>query len=232
MYNLHCHSVLSDGVLLPSEIARRYEDKGYKAIAITDHVDYSNIDFVVSSILDFTKHWPASARIKVLPGIELTHLPLEQFWELSKYARKEGIKIIIGHGETPAEPVIPGTNRACLEADIDILAHPGLISDEDVKLAKEKDIFLEITSRLGHSNTNIHVAERALKFGAKLILDIDSHMPEDIITLDKLRQVAVESGLTPGEIDSIYLEVSSFIEAILKTQSRQEASVTKKKAFN
>ena len=46
MYDLHTHSLLSDGELLPSELARRYEEKGYKAIAITDHVDFSNIKIV------------------------------------------------------------------------------------------------------------------------------------------------------------------------------------------
>ena len=144
MFNLHTHSLLSDGCLLPSELAVRYASKGYKVIAITDHVDYCNIEPTVKAILNFTKHWPKNSPIKVLPGIELTHLPLEQFKPLASYARKQGIKIIIGHGETPAEPVIKGTNRAALEADIDILAHPGKITDSDIKLAKKKgnaDIF-------------------------------------------------------------------------------------------
>ena len=112
MYNLHCHSLLSDGMLLPSEIARRYEEKGYKAIAITDHVDKSNIKFVTSSILEFCRAWPKSSKIKVLPGVELTHLPLEQIPNLVKFCRYEGLKVIIGHGETPVEPVIIGTNHA------------------------------------------------------------------------------------------------------------------------
>ena len=130
MYNLHSHSLLSDGCLLPSEIAVRYMDKGYKAIAITDHVDYSNIEATIKATLEFCRHWPKNSSIKVLPGIELTHLPLEQFKPLAKYARNKGIKIIIAHGETVVEPVIKGTNRAALEADIDILAHPGLISEK------------------------------------------------------------------------------------------------------
>ena len=144
MYNLHCHSLLSDGELLPSELAVRYAAAGYKAIAITDHADYSNIALITKAILEFTRHWPKNRKIMVLPGIELTHLPPEQFEPLAKYARKEGIKVIIGHGETLVEPVIPGTNHAALEADIDILAHPGLISDTDIKLAKKRGIFLEV----------------------------------------------------------------------------------------
>jgi histidinol phosphatase-like PHP family hydrolase len=211
MYNLHTHSLLSDGVLLPSEIAVRYFAKGYKVIAITDHVDYSNIEFVVRSILKFTKAWPKNSAIKILPGVELTHLPVEQFKPLAKYARSQGMKIIIGHGETPVEPVIKGTNKAALEADIDILAHPGKITDADVKLAKRKGIFLEITSRHGHRVTNAHVVKLALKWGAKLVLSHDSHWPQDIITPAKLNQVAAKAGLNLLQIRAIYKETGSFL---------------------
>ncbi len=212
MYNLHSHSLLSDGVLLPSEVAVRYLSLGYRAIAITDHADYSNIDLVINAILEFTNHWPKDSRIKVLPGVELTHLPLEQFKPLAKYARRKGIKIIIGHGETLVEPVIRGTNQAALEADIDILAHPGLISEKEVKLAKKKGIFLEITSRKGHRDTNPHVAEEALRRGAKLILNTDSHSPEDIIKPEELIKVAYGAGLSQKEIDKIHQDVKGFLK--------------------
>lgn len=213
MYDLHCHSLLSDGVLLPSEMAVRYQSMGYKLIAVTDHADYSNIDSAISAVLNFTKHWPKNAGIKVLPGIELTHLPLEQFSPLAKYARKKGIKVIVGHGETLAEPVLKGTNRAALQADIDILAHPGLISDADVKLAKKKGIFLEITTRNGHKDGNLHVAERALKLGAKLILNNDSHAPEDILSPEQMIDAGKRAGLSRGEIDKIYKDVKQFLSA-------------------
>lgn len=211
MYNLHTHSLLSDGVLLPSEIAVRYLASGYKVIAITDHVDYSNIESTINAILKFTQHWPKEAKIKVLPGIELTHLPLEQFKPLAKYARQKGIKVIVAHGETLVEPVLKGTNRAALEADIDILAHPGLISDEEVKLATKLGVYLEITSRKGHSDTNPHIVERTLKLGAKLILNTDSHSPEDIIKPAELEQIGLKAGLSQKDINNIYKDVDKFI---------------------
>ena len=212
MYNLHCHSLLSDGVLLPSEVAVRYQAAGYKVIAITDHVDYSNIEATTQAILEFTRHWPKSAKIKVLPGIELTHIPPEQFKPLVKFARDKGIKIIIGHGQTLVEPVIKGTNRAALESGIDILAHPGLISDDDVKLAQEKGIFLEITSRKGHKETNAYVLEKALKFGTKLALNTDSHQPEDIISADELKKFALNLGLSEKEIGKIYKDTEKMLK--------------------
>lgn len=217
MYNLHAHSLLSDGVLLPSEIAVRYAAAGYKAIAITDHVDFSNIDLVIKAILTFTSHWPKDCQIKVLPGVELTHLPLEQFKPLARYARKQGIKIIIGHGQTLAEPVIEGTNRAALESDIDILAHPGLITREETQIAKKRGVFLEITSRKGHWDTNMHVVERALEFDARLILNHDSHSPEDIISPDELKNIAIRSGLNLKMINQIYKDT----EALIRTKEKR-----------
>lgn len=212
MYNLHCHSLLSDGVLLPSEVAVRYSSLGYKVIAITDHADYSNIESVIKSILNFTEHWPKEAKIKVLSGIELTHLPLEQFAPLVKYSRQQGIKIIVGHGETLVEPVAKGTNRSCLEAGIDILSHPGLISDEDVTLSIKKGVFLEITSRSGHQLANSHIVEQALKLGGHLILNTDSHQPEDIISPQELNKVASACGLNQNQIEKIYQNVEKFIK--------------------
>jgi putative hydrolase len=211
MYNLHCHSILSDGSLLPSEVAMRYMAAGYKIIAITDHADYSNIDLVIKSILKFSRNWPKNFPIRVLPGIELTHLPPKQFKPLAKYARLKGMKIIVAHGETVVEPVVKGTNRAALESDIDILAHPGLISEQDARIAKKRGIFLEITSRCGHRDTNRHVAQIALKIGAKLILNTDSHEPEDIIKPIHLNGFAYKAGLDINQLKKIYQQVAEFL---------------------
>lgn len=211
MYNLHSHTFLSDGELLPSEVAIRYQAQGYKTIAITDHADYSNIKTIVRAIVEFCRKWPKDSAIKVLPGVELTHLPPQQFRPLANYARKHGIKVIIAHGETPVEPIASGTNKSALEANIDILAHPGLITDDDTKLAAQKGIFLEVTSRHGHSETNIHVIKQARKFGAKLILNNDSHKCEDIISPKELNQTGLDCGLTQEEIKKIYKDTEDFL---------------------
>ncbi len=211
MYNLHSHTFLSDGDLLPSEVAVRYQDKGYTVIAITDHADYSNIEQAAKAIVEFCRRWPKDSAIKVLPGVELTHLPPEQFKPLAILARKKGIKIIIAHGETPVEPVAKDTNHASLLADIDILAHPGYISDSDTQLAAKRGIFLEITSRSGHGQGNAHVIKQARKFGAKLILNNDSHSPLDIISPQQLIQTGRDCGLSQEELDQIYSNTKEFL---------------------
>lgn len=210
-YNLHAHTFLSDGELLPSEVAVRYFDKGYTVIAITDHADYSNIKPICRAISEFCRNWPKGSAIKVLPGVELTHLPPEQFKPLASFARKEGMKIIIAHGETPVEPMIKNTNKLALQSGIDILAHPGLITKEDVLLAKKYGVFLEVTSRQGHDEANRHVVKQALKYGVKLILNTDSHRPKDIISPAQLIQAGIDAGLTKKDICRITLEVEKFL---------------------
>lgn len=213
MFDLHTHSLLSDGCLLPSELARRYEEKGFKAIAITDHVDISNIARVVKEITVFCKNWPKN-RIKVFPGIELTHIPLEQFGRLTKYARKQGIKIIVAHGESAVEPVLKGTNKIALNSDIDILAHPGRLTKKDALLAKRKGIFLEITCRKGHKLTNRHVAKVAKSVGAKVIFNSDSHKPKDIPNLNSFKKVAQGSGLSFQDLFKSQKSVQSFLNSL------------------
>ena len=151
MIDLHTHSILSDGVLLPSELARRAEDKGYKAIAISDHVDESNIDFVVEKLVKVCKRLNRLMKMKVIPAIEITHVPLKSFTNMIKYARANDIKLILAHGETIVEPVRKGTNLRALNEDIDILTHPGLITLEEARLAARRKIYLEISARSGHS---------------------------------------------------------------------------------
>ncbi|MDP2276818.1 MAG: PHP domain-containing protein, partial [Nitrospirota bacterium] len=55
MIDLHTHSLFSDGELLPAELIQRASVIGYKAIAITDHVDQSNIDIVIPRIVKALK---------------------------------------------------------------------------------------------------------------------------------------------------------------------------------
>jgi putative hydrolase len=195
MIDLHTHSLFSDGELLPSELVRRAEIIGYEAVAITDHGDSSNLDWIIPRIIrvceDLNRRW----EIQAIPGIELTHLPPNLIAPLTAQARALGAKIVLVHGETPVEPVPPGTNRKAIEAGVDILAHPGLISEEEVTLAREKRVFLEITSRKGHCLANGHVARLGQASGASLVLNTDSHSPGDLISGEMALRVVLGAGL-------------------------------------
>ena len=107
------------------------------------------------------------------------------------------------HGETPVEPVAPGTNRAALECpDVDILAHPGFVTEEDAALAASNGIALELTARAGHNITNGHVAQVARRAGAKLVINTDAHTPRDFMDQARARLVALGAGLTEEEAEA------------------------------
>jgi len=214
MIDLHTHTLLSDGALLPSELVRRALVKGYTAIALTDHVDSSNIDFVLPRIVTVSKVLNKEWEIFVMPGVEITHSPLKEIPALVKYARDNGAKIVVVHGETIAEPVIPGTNRCAIEAGCDILAHPGNITDLDVKLAVKKGTHLEITTRSGHAPTNRHVLSLARKFGAKMVLDNDAHSHNDLISEEGAREFLTKLGLNSDEISQIFRNSEEIVNRI------------------
>lgn len=214
MIDLHTHSFFSDGELIPSELVRRAEAIGYKAIAITDHVDASNIDLVIPRIVSVLKKLKGHVSIDVIPGAEITHVPPHMIPELVKEARHLGAKIVIVHGETLVEPVLPGTNKAAIEANADILAHPGIISEEDLLFAKEKNVMLEITSRKGHSLSNGYVAKEAVKFGVPLCINTDAHCPSDLITEEFARKILRASGIEENRITQVFENSRAFVEKI------------------
>ena len=51
MYDFHTHTFLSDGVLSPIELIRRALVRGYKAIAVTDHVGLGNVEYVLKILV-------------------------------------------------------------------------------------------------------------------------------------------------------------------------------------
>lgn len=199
MIDFHSHSFFSDGELGPSELVRRAEDAGYKAIGITDHGDSSNIDIIIPNIVKACKEINGEWKIRALPGIELTHVPPRLIPDMVEKARALGASLVVVHGETITEPVCPGTNRAAIDAGADILAHPGLISEEDMELAAENSVYIEISGRKGHSLTNGHVANLARKAKAKMVINSDTHGPGDLLSADFARKVALGAGLTEAE---------------------------------
>jgi len=203
MIDLHTHSLFSDGVLVPSELVRRAVMKGYEVIAITDHADASNLDLTIPRVAAACREVNRRWKITALPGIELTHIPPETFAELTERARSLGAVIVVAHGETLVEPVHPGTNRAAIEARVDILAHPGMITKEEAELAVKNGVHLEITARKGHSLSNGHVAKIAGETGARLVIDTDTHEPGDLITDEFARTILLGAGLNTAAIAAI-----------------------------
>jgi len=201
--DLHTHSLFSDGVLLPSEQLRRAVARGYGAIAITDHADSSNMEDLLRCLLRFACEQRDDFPLVFLPGIELTHVAPRSVAPLARRAKELGAALVVVHGETIVEPVAPGTNAAAVACpEVDILAHPGMITVEEAREAAANGVYLEITSRGGHSLANGHVVRMAREAGARLVLNTDTHTPGDMIDQEMARLVARAAGLAPGEVEA------------------------------
>ena len=195
---------MSDGVLSPIELVRRAIKCGYRVMAITDHVGPGNMEFVLKTLIEDCEMVNSRWDILALPGVEITHTPSEDIERLARECRQLGAKVVNVHGETPSEPVVEGTNMAAVSSrDVDILAHPGIITLEEARIAAGNGVFLEVTSRRGHSLANGHVVKTAKAAGASLVLDSDAHAPDDLLTRDFAMKVARGSGLDPNEAASL-----------------------------
>ncbi|MDP6227602.1 MAG: histidinol phosphate phosphatase domain-containing protein, partial [Dehalococcoidia bacterium] len=98
MYDFHTHTFLSDGVLSPTELIRRALVRGYRAIAVTDHVGVGNLELVVKTLVkdcaEATKRWD----ILALPGVEITHVPKEDIDLVARAAKDLGARLVTVHG--------------------------------------------------------------------------------------------------------------------------------------
>ena len=230
-YDFHTHTVFSDGGMIPAGLMQRALVRGCLGLAITDHVDSSNLEWAFGNLLKFVeelgqewqpgivpgadgttaplntldsdaldKNW----HLPLIPGVELTSVPPRKIEAMAQAARSLGARWIVVHGETIMEPVAPGTNRAAIEARVDLLAHPGLITPEDAARAAELGVHLEITTHKGHGMANGWVAQRARESGAKLLLNTDCHISADILDAKQRRAIAFGAGLTAEEVDRIW----------------------------
>ncbi len=201
IHDFHSHTFLSDGELSPVELIRRAAVAGYATLAITDHAGIGDLQRILSTLRadrDAVRDaWP---EIEVFIGVELTHLPPEVIPSAAYKAREWGAEIVNVHGETPVEPTASGTNAAAVRCElVDLLVHPGLITEEDAAAAKDNDIFLELTYGRGHSLTNGHVARTALAVGANLLVNSDAHIPPGLLTTEMRWRIARGAGLNDAQ---------------------------------
>ena len=204
MIDLHTHTLLSDGDLIPTELARRAEVLGFRALGLADHVDTALVDAVVPLLVKAAADLAPVMKMKVIPGAEVTHCRPEHIARVVARARQLGARIVVVHGETLSEPVMEGTNRAALSAGCDILAHPGLLTESDARLAAEKGVLLEVTGRAGHCLANGHVVQVARRTGAQVIFGSDSHAPEDLWPRPGAEKVLAGAGLSVDEIAAAF----------------------------
>ncbi len=209
IFDFHTHSFFSDGIASPIELTRFAVSYGYKAIAITDHASYSNLDFLVDNIKKdcqlAEKYWDITA----IPGVEISNVPAKDIDKMAGYAKERGAKLVIAHGQSVVERVEEGTNwEAVNSKHVDILAHPGIISEKEAEAAAKNGIFLEVTARKGHSLGNGRTVVLGRKAGARFLLNTDAHGPYDLFQGNFQEVVGKGAGLNPDEIKEI-LEINT-----------------------
>ena len=176
---------------------------GYTALAVSDHAGVGSLSRLGEELRRdcalASEHWEITA----LPGVELTHVPPVGIQSAAREARAAGLLVISVHGETVTEPVAEGTNRAAIASgSVDLLAHPGLITLADARLAAANDVFLELSAKPSHSMANGHVARMAKVTGARLLVNSDNHAL-DFLTTERIRQIILGSGLTEEDVYEI-----------------------------
>jgi len=215
MIDFHTHTLLSDGDLIPTELAVRAEAIGYRVLGIADHVDTVLVETIVPQLVRVAEDLAPAMAMKVIPGAEVTHCRPEHVARVVDRARELGARVVIVHGETPSEPVVKGTNRAAIEAGCDILAHPGLLTEGDARLAAERGVLLEVSGRQGHCLGNGHVVQMARRAGARVIFGSDSHAPEDLRPRADAEYVLACAGLAPQEVAEAFQAAEVLAERLL-----------------
>ncbi|MGC2290005.1 MAG: histidinol phosphate phosphatase domain-containing protein, partial [Thermoplasmata archaeon] len=170
-YDFHCHTFLTDGRASATEMWGEADRIGHKALAVTDHVGLDDPQPLLDRLRREATAWEGQ-ELTTLVGVEVTMVPPRKIPDAVHAARRAGAEVVIVHGETLANAVPLGTNRAAVELnDVDILAHPGFLTVEEAELAKAHDVILELSARSLHMTTNGHVAHTALEVGNDLVVN-------------------------------------------------------------
>jgi histidinol phosphatase-like PHP family hydrolase len=185
------------------ELIRRACVAGYRAVGLADHGALGSLSRFAQELSQDCALARDRWRIMALPGVELTHVPAAAVAEVARAAKEVGLWLVIVHGETISEPVEEGTNLAAVSCgDVDILAHPGLITLEEAELAARNGVFLELSAKPAHAAANGQVAKMARLAGAKLLVNSDSH-DLDFLSEEQARRTALAAGLEEKDLEEV-----------------------------
>jgi len=196
-FDLHTHTILSDGTSSVDEMAKKAEELN-NSIAITDHILNSNLKNFLDAREKYLKIYD-----NIIFGVEITRVNPEKIPEIAKEAKKN-LFLVIVHGETPGDIMVPkNTNKAALNCKyVDILAHPGNLTEEDAQKAKENEIYIELGTRSLHTangSINKKNAKICRDYGVKMVINTDAHSVDSLISYSKAVKVALDAGLTEQE---------------------------------
>jgi putative hydrolase len=215
--DFHSHSYLTDGTTSPTDMWHEAELRDHRVLALTDHIGLEDPTSLLKRLRQEASAWDGEAFVPLV-GVEITQVPPRRIADAARAARAAGAEIVLVHGESVVERVAPGTNHAAIaSAEVDILAHPGLIDLEDVELARAHGVVLEISGRHGHGLGNGHVVRLALEAQADLVVDSDAHRPQELLPPEVARSVARGAGVPEERLEKILVTTP---EAVLRRLRR------------
>ena len=206
LIDLHSHSVLSDGTLSIDEMVAAAERHGYAAYAVTDHATGNDPRYldVVREVRSQIERLRSHTPMQLFAGVELTDFEPSTIAAAALAARGAGAQVIVVHGECPTLDVPAGTNAAAVRCnEVDILAHPGLLTERDADEATLRGIFLELSARQGHCWSNGHVYQTARKAGASIVVDSDAHEEGGLLSGPRVTALIRGAGASELSVNQI-----------------------------
>ncbi len=195
--DLHSHSTLSDGTLSIEAMVAAAERRGYNAYAITDHARAGDPNYrdIVTAVRDEVERLAPQTQMHLFAGVEVTDFEPTQIPHVAEEVRRAGAQVVVVHGECLVLDVAPGTNAAAVRSPgVDILAHPGLLSEEDAEAAARHGIYVEVSARHGADHANGHVYRIARRVGASIVVNSDAHEEAGLLSGPKMEALVRGAG--------------------------------------
>jgi len=197
LIDLHSHSTLSDGTRSIEEMVMAAEQNGYQAFAMTDHVRHGDSAYrdVVPAVREEIERLRPQTAMQLFVGAEITDFPPPEIATIAWEVRRDGADVVVVHGECVSLDTAGGTNAQAVRCpEVDILGHPGLISEEDAEAAAHHGIYLELSAIVGASYANGHVYEMARRTAASIVVDSDAHDEAGLLTPRKVAALVRGAG--------------------------------------
>ena len=216
MFDFHIHVNCSGGRdgLLPSEAMRLAKCAGFRAVGLIVRADPSTLPILLPTLKTLVKTCSLYAGIEAFAGVELVHVPPALLPDAVGQAREQGAALILAHGES-----IP-RQLAAINAGVDILAHPGLITVEDAQLAAEKGVLLELNTAPRHCLANGHIVRMAERFGCELLLNSDASSSADFespdVTQALRKAAALGAGLDAEGLSRLHVTERKLVQKLLR----------------
>lgn len=207
--------------MAPEEAARAAFLSGYRAIAVNIE-PLASIKRNIDALRAITHECSLYSGVEVFAAAKLAYIAPCLFPDAAQKAREAGAQIVLAHGETIAPGRVPpakGTNLAAINAGVDILVHPGLITREEAELAAEKQVLLEISTHPGHGLANGHIAAIARATGAGLVFGSGANSVREFCNADQLQKTALGAAMTTQEIHNTLENARILVQRILMRQA-------------